>query len=338
MNSPLPLRERSKDAAGGPGEGHGQSPALPLFFHPDYAPALPPGHRFPMSKYALLLPALAAQGQRVDAHDPQAMPVEWLQAVHDPTYIDAVLAAAVPPDIERRIGLPVTPAVARRTRLVAGGTFDAALHALAHGWAANGAGGSHHAGPDGGAGYCVTNDLAIAANRLVAEGQARSILIVDCDVHQGDGTARIMAGRDDIITLSIHAEKNFPVRKARSHVDIGLPDGTGDADYLAALEPALLALLARHRPQLVLHQAGVDPHVDDRLGRLALTDAGLAAREVLVARAVARAAAALAVTLGGGYALDPADVARRHALALGASWQAWTSAAGEMPRAVRIEG
>ena len=299
------------------------APPLPLFFHPDYAPSLPTGHRFPMSKYALLLTELAARGQAVDPRDPPLMPVEWLYAVHDQAYVDSVLAAAVPPDMERRIGLPVTPAVARRTRLVAGGTHAAGLHALAHGWAANGAGGSHHAGPDGGAGYCVTNDLAIAANRLVAEGQARCILIVDCDVHQGDGTAHIMAGRCDIITLSIHAEKNFPVRKARSTHDIGLSDGTGDADYLAALEPALSALLARHRPQLVLHQAGVDPHRDDRLGRLALTDDGLAAREALVARLAGRAGAALAVTLGGGYATDPADVARRHALALSASWQAW---------------
>jgi hypothetical protein len=190
---------------------------LPLFYHPDYAPPLPSGHRFPMSKYALLLPALAAREQRVATLDPELMPVEWLHAVHDPAYVDAVLSASVPPEVERRIGLPVTPAVARRTRLVAGGTYAAALHALTHGWAANGAGGSHHAGPDGGAGYCVTNDLAIAANRLVAEGAARSILIVDCDVHQGDGTARIMAGRCDIITLSIHAEKNFPVRKAPLH-------------------------------------------------------------------------------------------------------------------------
>lgn len=323
MMSSLALRERSRDAAGG---GPGEGAALPLFHHPDYAPALPPGHRFPMSKYALLLAELAAQGQAVEVRDPEPMPPEWLQAVHDPSYVEAVLAARVPPEVERRIGLPVTAAVARRTRLVAGGTYGAALHALAHGWAANGAGGSHHAGPDGGAGYCVTNDLAIAAHRLVTEGKAGAILIVDCDVHQGDGTARIMAGRSDIITLSIHAEKNFPARKARSHLDIGLPDGTGDADYLAALEPALSALLARHRPQLVLHQAGVDPHVDDRLGRLALSDVGLATREGLVARLTARAGAALAVTLGGGYAENPADVARRHALALAASWQGWQAA------------
>jgi acetoin utilization deacetylase AcuC-like enzyme len=198
------------------------------------------------------------------------------------------------------------------------------LLALAHGWAANGAGGSHHAGPDGGAGYCVTNDLAIAAHRLVIEGDVSRILIVDCDVHQGDGTARIMAGRDDIITLSIHAEKNFPARKAQSHVDIGLPDGACDSDYLAALAPVLHALIGRHRPQLVLYQAGVDPHVDDRLGRLALSDAGLAAREALVANTCRQAGASLAVTLGGGYA-DPPVAAARHAAVLAASWQAWQS-------------
>ena len=306
--------------------------ALPLFHHADYAPA---AQDYPFSKYALLLPELAAAGQATLLLQPELMPPEWLHAVHDTAYVDAVLAAAVPPAIERRIGFAVTPAVARRTRLVAGGTYGAALHALAHGWAANGAGGSHHAGPDGGSGYCVTNDLAIAANRLVAEGRARCILIVDCDVHQGDGTARIMAGRDDIITLSIHAEKNFPARKAQSHHDIGLPDGAGDAEYLAALAPALAALLARHRPALMLHQAGVDPHAGDRLGRLSLSDAGLAAREALVAQAAARAGAALAVTLGGGYGADPALVARRHAAVLRASWHGWLAAAGEVPAAAR---
>lgn len=295
---------------------------LPLFHHPDYAPTLPPGHSFPMSKYQALLPALAAAGQMVERCDPPLMPPEWLMAVHDPAYVDAVLTANVSPAIERRIGLPVTAAVAQRTRLVAGGTFAAALRALDTGWAANGAGGSHHAGPEGGAGYCVTNDLAIAAHRLVAEGRVPSVLIVDCDVHQGDGTAQIMAGRADVITLSIHAEKNFPVRKARSHHDIGLPDGTGDDAYLAALGPVLDALLRRHRPGIVLHQAGVDVHADDRLGRLALTDAGIAAREALVARACAAAGVPMAVTLGGGYG-DPAAVAARHALALMAGWRSW---------------
>lgn len=311
---------------------------LPLFHHPDYAPPLPPGHRFPMSKYSLLLPVLAEAGQAVDVLAPEPMPARWLEAVHDPDYVAAVLAAKVPAAVERRIGLNVTPAVARRTQLVAGGTWGAATHALAHGWAANAAGGSHHAGPDGGAGYCVTNDLAIAANRLVADGAVARILILDLDVHQGDGTALIMAGRSDIFTLSIHAERNFPVRKARSHRDIGLVDGTGDADYLAVLAGALADALDQWRPGLVMLQAGVDPHHDDRLGRLALTDAGLVQREAQVARACRAAGAALVVTLGGGYG-DPAVVAARHAASLIASWQAWRAGrAGEMPAAARIGG
>ncbi|MBU6166248.1 MAG: histone deacetylase [Alphaproteobacteria bacterium] len=309
--------------------------ALPLFHHPEYSVSLPAGHRFPMDKYALLPAALAAAGQAVAVLVPEPMPARWLAAVHDPDYVAAVLAAAVPAAMERRIGLSVTPAVARRSLRVAGGTHAAACHALAHGWAANGAGGSHHAGPDGGAGFCVTNDLAIAANRLVAEGAVGRILILDLDVHQGDGTALIMAGRDDIITLSIHAQRNFPVRKARSHHDVGLADGTGDADYLAVLATALADALAQWRPGLVMLQAGVDPHADDRLGRLALSDAGLAARDALVARACRAAGVALMVTLGGGYG-DPAQVAARHAATLIAGWQAW--GAGEMPAAARIGG
>lgn len=303
---------------------------LPLFHHPDYRVPLPPGHRFPMDKYTALLPELAAIGQPVALMVPQPAPRDWLCAVHDPAYVDAVLAAAVPHGIERRIGFAVTPDVARRTALVAGGTYAAACHALAHGWAANGAGGSHHAGRDGGAGYCVTNDLAIAAHQIVAQGRARCILIVDGDVHQGDGTAQIMAGRDDIITLSIHAERNYPVRKARSHLDIGLPDGTGDDDYLAALLPAVAALLDRHRPQLMLVQAGVDPHHQDRLGRLALTDAGLAARDAALVGAASARGVAVAVTLGGGYADDPRLVARRHAGVLAAGWRAFCAATGGM--------
>jgi acetoin utilization deacetylase AcuC-like enzyme len=303
-------------------------PPLPLFHHPGYSVTLPPGHRFPMDKYTALLPELAAIGVDVAVMAPTPAPPDWLCAVHDPAYVAAVLAARVPREIERRIGFAVTREVAQRTALVAGGTFAAGLHALRTGWAANGAGGSHHAGPDGGAGYCVTNDLAIAAHQLVAQGHARAILIVDCDVHQGDGTARIMAGRDDIITLSIHAQRNFPVRKAVSHIDIALPDGTGDDDYLAALLPQVRAALDRHRPQLMLVQAGVDPHHQDRLGRLALTDAGLARRDVALVQAARARGVAVAVTLGGGYADDPRVVARRHAAVLAAGWQAFCAAAG----------
>ncbi|MBC7504358.1 MAG: histone deacetylase, partial [Sandarakinorhabdus sp.] len=242
-------------------------------------------------------------------------------SVHDRAYVAAVLSASVAPERERRIGFPVTLEVARRTLAVAGGTYGAALHALAFGYAANGAGGSHHALPDGGAGYCVTNDLAIAANRLVAEGAARRILIVDLDVHQGDGSAVIFAGRDDVLTFSMHAAKNFPVRKARSFRDVELPDGMGDADYLAVLAAELVPLLAL-APDLVLFQAGVDPHSDDRLGRLNLSDGGLAARDALVVTACRARGIAIASTLGGGYGADRMVVARRHAAGLIAQWGA----------------
>ena len=296
-------------------------PALPLFHHADYVAALPAGHSFPMSKYALVLEALAQAGQAVCVLAPVSMPVEWLEAVHDPAYIAAVLTATVSPERERRIGFPVTFAVAQRTLAVAGGTYGAALHALKAGYAANAAGGSHHALPDGGAGYCVTNDLAIAANRLVSEGAVGRILVVDLDVHQGDGTAVIFAGRDDVLTFSMHAAKNFPVRKARSFRDVELPDGMGDAEYLALLKAELLPLLAM-QPDLVLFQAGVDPHEGDRLGRLALTDAGLAARDALLVSACRMRGIAIASTLGGGYAADRMLVARRHAAGLMAQWAA----------------
>ena len=295
---------------------------LPLFHHEDYVAALPAGHSFPMSKYALVLRALAEMGQGVEILVPEPMAPAWIEAVHDPAYVAAVLAAQVPAARERRIGFPVTAAVARRTLAVAGGTYAAAVRALRTGFAANGAGGSHHAMPDGGAGYCVTNDLAIAANRLVVEGVVRRVLIVDLDVHQGDGTAVIFAGRQDVATFSMHAARNFPVRKARGFCDIELADGCGDDEYLGVLERALTALLDEVAPELVLFQAGVDPHGEDRLGRLALSDAGLAARDAMVVRMCRAHGVAVASTLGGGYGADAMVVARRHAAGLVAQWQA----------------
>lgn len=233
--------------------------------------------------------------------------------MHDPAYVEEVATLNVPPEKERRIGFPVTDRVMRRSMLSPGGTWAAAKLAMAHGYAANAAGGSHHALYDGGAGYCVFNDLAIAANRLIVEGEARRILILDLDVHQGDGTAQLLAGRDDIFTLSIHAEKNFPVRKAVSSLDIALADGVGDGDYMAALMDVLPDTLEHFAPDLILYQAGVDPHVDDRLGRLSLTDEGLEARDRAVMREARRRGVPLASTMGGGYGEDRMVVARRHA-------------------------
>jgi len=257
--------------------------------------------------------ALAEMGADMQMHEPAIMPRAWIEAVHDPAYVEQVLTCTVPAEKERRIGFPVTPRVSRRSQLSPGGTWLAARLALEHGFAANSAGGSHHALADTGAGYCVFNDLAIAANRLIAEGDVKRVLILDLDVHQGDGTAALTAGRDDIFTLSIHAEKNFPARKARSTIDVGLPDGTGDADYLAALADVLPGALDDFRPELILFQAGVDAHEADKLGRLALTDAGLEARDLYVAGAARARTIPLASALGGGYGADRMAVARRHA-------------------------
>ena len=284
---------------------------LHVVHHPEYVVTARGGaHHF--SKYAAVMDILRADGDLTE-HFPEPMPRHWIEAAHNPAYVDAVLTTNVDPAIERRIGFPVTPEVARRAQVSPGGTWVAAKLALEHGYAANAAGGSHHAMPDTGAGYCVFNDLAIAALRLVEEGDATRILIVDADVHQGDGTAVILAGRTDIATLSIHCDKNFPARKARSTRDVPLPDGTTDADYLAAFRPALLEMIERIGPDLILYQAGIDVHADDKLGRLALSNAGIAARDTLVAETAARRGIPLASVMGGGYGDDAMAVAARHA-------------------------
>ncbi len=241
------------------------------------------------------------------------MPRQWLEAVHDPAYVDEVFRAEVPRDKERRIGFPVTERIRDRVRHTNGGTWLAAQLAMQHGYAANSAAGSHHALADTGAGYCVFNDLAVASNRLIADGHARRILIVDLDVHQGDGTASLTAGREDIFTLSLHAEKNFPVRKARSNLDVGLPDGLDDAGYMDALSKHLPAVIESFAPDFVFYQAGVDPHIDDKLGRLALTDEGLAKRDRFVVREARKRGLPIASALGGGYGDDQREVGARHA-------------------------
>lgn len=284
---------------------------LHVVYHPAYVIEQPSG-TYQASKYAAVMAVLREEGDLVE-HRPEPMPRAWIERAHDPAYVDAVMAAAVDASTERRIGFKVTPAVARRSLLSVGGTWLAARMAIEHGYAANAAGGSHHALPGGGAGYCVFNDLAVAALRLVEEGDARRILVVDCDVHQGDGTAVILAGYPEMATLSLHSEKNFPARKARSTLDVPLPDGTGDDAYLVALIESLDVMMTRHRPDLILYQAGVDVHADDKLGRLALTDAGIAARDRHVATVARREGVPLASAMGGGYGADVVVVAARHA-------------------------
>ena len=304
---------------------------LHVVHHADYMAPKPERGTFKFDKYWLVMEELRRSGAAITEHAPEPMPRAWLEAVHCPAYVDEVFRAAVPQHKERRIGFPVTAAIVSRVRHTNGGTWLAAQLARDHGYAANSAAGSHHALHDTGAGYCVFNDLAVTANRLLAEGDARRVLIVDCDVHQGDGTASLTAGREDIFTLSLHAEKNFPVRKARSSRDVGLPDGVDDEGYMEALTRHLPEVMADFAPDFVLYQAGVDPHHADKLGRLALTDAGLALRDRFVISESRWRGLPVASALGGGYGDDPRAVAARHAasmLAMADENTRWSDTAG----------
>lgn len=288
--------------------------ALPIVHHPDYQIPLRSGHRFPMSKYGYLRELLVGQGliERGRYLAPAPASLGQLALAHDRAYVDRVAGGTLSPDEIRRIGLPWSEALVRRTRLSSAGTTLAAWLALEHGIACNSAGGSHHAGPDNGAGFCVFNDVAVAICNLMAQGVGGSFLVIDADVHQGDGTARIFAGNDRVFCLSIHADKNFPARKAQSDIDVGVPDGTGDAAYLTLLRAAIETALAASRPALVFYNAGVDVHGEDRLGRLALSDQGLRARDAMVLAMVRDRGLPVVGVLGGGYAEDPRTVAARH--------------------------
>ena len=299
----------------------------PIFHHPDYVAPLPVGHRFPMSKYEAVVTALKALGSDAFAAFHSAGPVsrEVMAAAHDVAYVDQLLTLSVDPAIERRIGFPVTEQVVRRSRHSSGGTLGAARMALAVGAASNTAGGSHHAHPGFGSGYCVLNDVGVAARQLLAEGAVERVLVVDLDVHQGDGTAAMFENEPRVFTFSMHCEANFPVRKERSDLDIGLPVGAGDDEYMAHLTAHLPRLLAAHRPDIVFYNAGVDPHADDRLGRLALSDAGLAARDRYVAETCMGAGLPFVTVMGGGYGADVGVIARRHATTIAIAAEAWAA-------------
>jgi acetoin utilization deacetylase AcuC-like enzyme len=289
---------------------------LRIAHHIGYDAGFPDDHRFPMRKYSALMHALDHSGvlERARLLTP-ALPAPALSAhAHDAAYVAQVHAAAVPPEIEAQIGFPVTRAVADRALLATAGTLLCAEMALTHGLALNTAGGSHHARRAHGAGFCTLNDVAVAALALRAAGRAARILIVDCDVHQGDGTAEILDGEDGVFTLSIHCAANYPVRKERSSLDVALDPGTGDDAYLAALDAALGQAGKAIRPDIVFYNAGVDVHREDRLGRLALSDEGIAARDRRVLSRFARAGIPLCGVIGGGYSRDIEVLAKRHAI------------------------
>ncbi|OEC33543.1 Acetoin utilization deacetylase AcuC [Pseudomonas cuatrocienegasensis] len=289
---------------------------LPLVYHDDYSPPFPANHRFPMEKFRLLHAHLLASGVADDATllRPDCCPAEILALAHCPEYVARYMEGALPHADQRRLGLPWSESLARRTVRAVGGSLLAAEQALQHGLACHLAGGTHHAHYDFPAGFCIFNDLAVISRYLLASGRVQRVLIFDCDVHQGDGTARILADTPEAITVSLHCEKNFPARKAESDWDIPLPMGLGDDDYLKVVDDALNYLLPLYQPDLVLYDAGVDVHKDDALGYLQLTDTGLARRDrAVIEHCLGRDIPVVGV-IGGGYDKDRALLARRHGI------------------------
>jgi acetoin utilization deacetylase AcuC-like enzyme len=287
---------------------------MKAYYSDHFVLPLPPGHRFPMAKYALLRQrvsdaGLVAKGALLA---PRAATDEELLRAHDAAYLGRVVRGALAPEELRRIGFPWSPQMVERSRRSAGATLAAARAALAGGCGVNLAGGTHHAFRGRGEGYCVFNDAAVAARAMQAEGRAQRVAVIDCDVHQGNGTASILAGDETVFTFSIHGAKNFPFRKEASDLDIELGDGTGDAAYLEALERGLTETLARSRPQLAIYLAGADPWGDDRLGRLALTKEGLGARDRLVLETLKNRGIPVAICMAGGYGRRMEDTVDIH--------------------------
>jgi acetoin utilization deacetylase AcuC-like enzyme len=289
---------------------------LPVIRHPDYVAPLPPGHRFPMAKFGQLYDRILADEivRPSQIHVPQPPPQAWIELVHHPDYVAAYCQGTLDPKAQRRIGLPWTPELANRTRMAVGGTILTAQLALECGLACNTVGGTHHAFPDFGSGFCIFNDLAIAARVVQQLGLAQQILIVDLDVHQGDGTAVIFQGDSSVFTFSMHCGVNFPGRKQQSDLDVSLPEGMEDDEYLQTLGNYLPDLLAEIQPDLVLYDAGVDTHAGDRLGKLALTDTGIFRREMQVLSTCVAAGYPIACVIGGGYADDMPALVYRHSL------------------------
>lgn len=284
-------------------------------FHSDrFVVPLPGDHRFPMAKYGLLRRAVEASRllREGELEEPVAATDAEILRVHRPDYLTRVTNGVLTRQEMRRIGFPWSRELVERSRRSVGGTLGACRSALVDGLAVNLAGGTHHAFADRGEGYCVFNDVAIAARAVQAEERVERIVVVDCDVHQGNGTAAIFRGDPSVFTFSIHGRNNFPFRKEISDIDVALADGVGDGDYLEALERGLRQALAASRAELAVYVAGADAYAGDRLGRLALSRAGLAARDRMVLDHCRRAGIAVAVVMGGGYAADVEAIVEIH--------------------------
>jgi acetoin utilization deacetylase AcuC-like enzyme len=270
---------------------------------------LPERHRFPLDKYRLLRERVVADGTATEeeVRESDAVPWAWLEAVHEPALMERVRTGKLTVREQRGLGLPWSQALVERGRRSVGGTVAAASLALETGLGMNLGGGTHHAGRAFARGFCLFNDVVVALSRLRAEGRVRRVLVIDCDVHQGDGTADLLGPDSDSFTLSLHGARNYPFQRIASDLDVDIPSGTGDERYLRALEEALDHALPRARAELAFYLAGADPWEGDRLGRLRLTKAGLRARDELVLDRLLDEGVPVCVVLAGGYAEDIRD-------------------------------
>jgi acetoin utilization deacetylase AcuC-like enzyme len=307
---------------------------LKAFSSDQFVLPLPPGHRFPMQKYELLRGRVATAMPDVQLLEPPAATDGQLALAHDPDWIQRFSAGRISQSEQRAIGFPWSSAMVERSRRSAGATIAAASAAIEEGVAVNLAGGTHHAHAHRGEGFCCFNDVAVAARLMQAENRAQRVAIVDLDVHQGNGTASIFASDSSVFTLSLHGAANWPFVKACSDLDVGLPDGTSDRSYLQALEGALEQMFARFVPDLILYIAGADVLGGDRLGRLALTPAGIAQRDRMVFDCALRRGLPLAVTMGGGYCREIERTVAVHAttISLAAQLQLSWAAACDLER------
>lgn len=283
---------------------------IEAFYTDEFVLPLPQGHRFPMQKYRILRDKVEKSPCPIRLTVPPPATAGQLALAHCPDYVRRIQSGCISADEQREIGFPWSNFMVERSLRSVGATVAAVRSAMQHGAAVNLAGGTHHAKRDRGGGFCVFNDLAVAARVLqtdsIAQGHRRTpkVLVVDLDVHQGDGTAEILSGDESVFTFSMHGEKNYPFIKATSDLDIALPDGTGDCEYLAKLDQALAYIAGRFEPDLVLYVAGLDAHQADRLGKLALTDTGIKIRDALVLEWALKRNLPVVAVMAGGYFPD----------------------------------
>ncbi|MCU0383140.1 MAG: histone deacetylase [Cyclobacteriaceae bacterium] len=288
---------------------------LKVAWSPHYILPLPPNHRFPMSKYEVLPQQLLHEGTLTDQHffSPQFINSELLHQVHTSDYIYRLENLQLTPQEIRRTGFPLTQELILREKLIAGGTVACTAFAVSNGVAMNIAGGTHHAFTNKGEGFCLYNDIALGAMYVLQQKWAKQILVIDLDVHQGNGTAEIFRKDNRVFTFSMHGQHNYPLQKEESDLDIGLPDGTSDKNYLYLLEKNLETILNQIHPQFIFFQSGVDVLATDKLGRLALTREGCKQRDKIVFQLAKKLNIPVVASMGGGYSPDFRDIIEAHA-------------------------